>query len=231
MINLSYKIVRAEHHRKFAERCSENKVIPTGLDYAKKKIKVMKSPDDDDDRCFNEAIKHIQVLASQLTLEAMENHYFQLVLALQTKFGETSQKLLHCRQQLNKLVAEEEWVETQRADEESIDSLTNKLDKFSDKLANRRVRKLEKLQNPGAESNPPQEKHIKRTHNGSNEGKKPNKAREGKKTRSPPGCRNDRRDEQRVQRHSTHQLKGGKKRLPARTALKKKPLLRIPQYK
>ena len=90
----------------------------------------MKSPDNDDNRRFNEVTKHIQVLASQLTLEAMENYYFQLVLTLQTKLGETSQKLLNCRQQLKKLVTEEEWVDKQQADEEAIDSLTNKLDSF-----------------------------------------------------------------------------------------------------
>ena len=52
----------------------------------------MKSPDDDDNRRFHEAIKHIQVIASQLTLEAMENHYYQLVLTLQTKLSKTSKK-------------------------------------------------------------------------------------------------------------------------------------------
>ena len=137
VINLSYKIVRPEHHRKFALRCGENKVILVELDYTKKNINVMKV--------------------------------------------------------LKTLVTEEEWVERQRADEESIDSPTNKLDKFSDKLANRQARKQEKLQNPGAESNPPCDKHIKRTHNESNKGKKPNNARKGIKQRSPSGCRNNRR--------------------------------------
>ena len=47
----------------------------------------MKSPDDDDNRHFNETIKRIQVGASQLTLEAMENYYYQLVLTLQTKLS------------------------------------------------------------------------------------------------------------------------------------------------
>ena len=158
----------------------------------------------------------------------MKNYYFQLVLTLQTKLGETSQKLLHCRQQLKKLVTEEEWVERQRADEELIDSLTHKLDKFFDKLAKRRARKLEKLQNPGAESNPSQEKRIKRTHNESNKGKKPNKAREGIKQRSPSGCRNDRRDEPRVQQRNTHQLKGGKERLPRASQNKTTPITYLP---
>ena len=35
----------------------------------------MQSPDDDDNQRFNEVIEHIQVLASQLTLEAMEHYY------------------------------------------------------------------------------------------------------------------------------------------------------------
>ena len=110
----------------------------------------------------------------------MENYYFQLVLQLQTKLSQTTQKLHNCRQQLKKLVSDEEWTDKQRADEEVIDSLTNKLDKFSDKLDNRRVRKLEKLQNPAADPNPPREKGTKRTHNDSNKGKKPNKVREGR---------------------------------------------------
>ena len=58
-------------------------------------------------------------------------------------------------QQLKKLVVEEDWVEKQRADKKFRDSLTNKQDKFSDKLANELVNKLEKLQNPGVKSNPP----------------------------------------------------------------------------
>ena len=62
----------------YSRICYPHKVIPAGLDYTKKNIKVMKSPDDDDNRCFNEVIKHIQVLASQLTLEAMENYLLSL---------------------------------------------------------------------------------------------------------------------------------------------------------
>ena len=112
-INLSYKIVRAEHHYQFAQRCGENEVIPAGLDYTKMNINVMKSPDDGDNRRFNEVIKQIQMLASQLTLEAMENHYYQLVLTLQTKLSKTNQKLVHCRQQRKKLVEKHEWVEKQ----------------------------------------------------------------------------------------------------------------------
>ena len=68
----------------------------------------MKSPDDDDNRRFNEVIKHIQLIASQLTLEAMENHYYQLALTLQAKLNWSDQrKLSHCMQQLKKLVAED----------------------------------------------------------------------------------------------------------------------------
>ena len=89
------------------------KVVPAGLDYTKKNIDVMKSSDDGYNRRFNEAIKHIQLTASQLTLEAMENHYYQLALTLQTKLGESSEKLSHCIQQLKKLIAEEDWVEKQ----------------------------------------------------------------------------------------------------------------------
>ena len=77
MTNLTYKIVRAEHHHQFAQRCGEKEVIPAGLDYTKMDINVMKTPHDDDNRCFKEAIKHIQLSASQLTLEAMENYYEQ----------------------------------------------------------------------------------------------------------------------------------------------------------
>ena len=88
------------------------------------------------------------------------------------------------------------------------------MDKLSDKLDNRRVRKLEKLQNPAAESNPPRQKRTKRTHNNSNKGKKPNKVHEGRIHRSPPRYRNDRRDEPREQQRNTHQSKGGKERLP-----------------
>ena len=69
----------------------------------------MQSPDDDDNQRFNEAIEHIQVLASQLTLEAMENYYDQLVLKLQIKLGTTTQKLSYYRQKIKKLVAKEEW--------------------------------------------------------------------------------------------------------------------------
>ena len=91
MINLSYKIIRAEHHHWFTQRCSENKVIPAGLDYTKMSINVMKSPDDDDDnQRFNEVSREIQMLASQLTLEAMENYYYQLVLTFQTKLSKTT---------------------------------------------------------------------------------------------------------------------------------------------
>ena len=143
----------------------------------------MKSPDDDDNRHFNEAIEHIQLTASQLTLEAMENHYYQLALTLQTKFGETSKTLSHCMQHLKKLVTEEDWVEKQQADEEFRDSPTNKQDKFFDKLTNKLVNKLEKLQNSGAKSSPPRKEHIERTRNKNNKGKKPNKKHGGKKNR------------------------------------------------
>ena len=100
----------------------------------------MKSPDDDDNQRFNEMIKHIQVLASQLTLEAREHYYYQLVLTLQGKLGTTTLKLSYYRQQPKKLVAKEEWVVKERAHEELLDSLTNKM-KFSDKLAIRRAKK------------------------------------------------------------------------------------------
>ena len=76
--NLTYKIIRAEHHHQFAQRCGEKKIILAGLDYTKKNINVMKSPHDDDNRCFRETIKHIQLSASQLTLDAMETYYEQL---------------------------------------------------------------------------------------------------------------------------------------------------------
>ena len=49
-INFSYKIVRAEHHRRFAHECGENEVIPAGLDYTKTNIQVMQSPDDAEPR-------------------------------------------------------------------------------------------------------------------------------------------------------------------------------------
>ena len=74
-------------------------------------------------------------------MEAMENYYYQLVLTLHSKLGTTTQKLSHCKQQLKKLVAKEEWVKKQQAHEELLDSLTNKLDKFSNKLATRRAKK------------------------------------------------------------------------------------------
>ena len=114
----------------------------------------MQSPDDDHNQHFKEVIEQIQVLASQLTLEAMENYYYQLVLKLQTKVSTTTQKLSY-RQKLKKLVAKEDWIEKQRAHEELLDSLTNKLDKFSEKLDIRRAKKLEKLQYQGAKSNLP----------------------------------------------------------------------------
>ena len=130
----------------------------------------------------------------------MEHYYFQLVLKLQIKRSQIIQKLQKCRQ-LQKLVTKEEWTDKRRADEEAINTLANKLDKFSDKLDNRRGRKLEKLQNPAVESDPPREI---RTHNDNNKGKKPNKIREGRVHRSPPRYRNERRDEPREQRHNTH---------------------------
>ena len=172
----------------------------------------MQSPDDDDNQRFNEVIEHIQVLASQLTLEAMENYYYQLVLKLQTKLGTTTQKWSYYRQKLKKLVAKEEWVEKQRAHEELLDSLANKLDKFSDKLATRRAKKLEKLQHPGAKSNLPRKDHIERTHKLTNKDKLPNKKREGKKKRLPSGYRDDRTEERRAQRHNTYQSKDRKER-------------------
>ena len=110
----------------------------------------MQSPDDDDNQHFNEVIEHIQVLASQLTLEAMEHYYDQLVLKVQVKLGTTTQKLSYYRQKLKNLVTKEEWVIKQQAHEGLLNSLTNKLDKFSDRLEIRRAKKLEKLQNPGA---------------------------------------------------------------------------------
>ena len=67
----------------------------------------------------------------------MENYYDQLVLELQIKLGATTQKLSHYREKLKKLVAKEEWVEKERAHEELLDSLENKLDKFSHKLNSR----------------------------------------------------------------------------------------------
>ena len=97
----------------------------------------------------------------------------KLVLTLQTKLSKTSQKLVHCRQQLKILVKKQEWVVKQRAHEELLHSLTNKLDKFSDKLATRRIKKLEKLQHPGAKPNPRYKDHIKRTHNEINKGNSP----------------------------------------------------------
>ena len=100
----------------------------------------MQSPDEDDNQGFNEVIEQIQVLASKLTLEAMENYYYQLVLKLQTKLGTTTQKLSYHRQKLKQLVEQEEWIQKQRAHEELIDSLTNKLDIFSDKLDTRRAK-------------------------------------------------------------------------------------------
>ena len=79
----------------------------------------------------------------------MENYYYQLVLKLQTKLSTATQKLSYYRQKLKKLVAKEDWIEKQRAHEELLDSLTNKLDKFSEKLDIRRAKTLEKLQYPG----------------------------------------------------------------------------------
>ena len=71
----------------------------------------------------------------------MENCHNLLVLKLQIKLGTTTQKLSHYREKLKKLVAKEEWVEKERAHEELLDSLENKLDKFSDKLDSRRAKK------------------------------------------------------------------------------------------
>ena len=147
----------------------------------------MQSPDDDDNQHFHEVIKQIQVLASQITLEAMENYYYQLVTKLQTKLGMTTQKLSYYRQKLKQLVEQEEWVQKQRAHEELIDSLTNKLDKFSDKLDTRRAKKLEKLQHPGAKFNLPRKDHIEKTYNRTNKGKLPKKKREGEKQRKSSG--------------------------------------------
>ena len=79
----------------------------------------MDSPDANDNRRFKEAIEHIQREASKQTLEAMEKYYFQLVLKLQTKRNQITQKLQKCRQQLQKLIKKEEWTDKQRADEEA----------------------------------------------------------------------------------------------------------------
>ena len=160
------------------------------------------------------------MLASKLTLEAMENYYYQLVLKLQTKLGTTTQKLSHYRQKLKPLVEKEEWVQKQRAHEELIDSLTNKLDKFSDKLDTRRAKKLEKLQHPGAKFNLPRKDHIEKTYNRTNKGKLPNQKGEGEKQRQSSGSRDNRTEERRAQRHNTYQTKDRKERL-SRAALNK----------
>ena len=212
-INLSYKIVRAEHHRRFAHECGENKVIPTGLDYTKVNIQVMQSPDDDDNQRFTEEIEHIQALASQLTLATMEHYYDQLVLKLQVKLGTTTEKLSYYRQKLKNLVAKEEWAKKQHAHEELLDSLTNKLDKFSERLDIRRAKKLEKLLNPGAKPKLPRKNHIERTHKGTNKGKLPSKKREEKKPSLLSGYRDDRTEDRSAQRHNTYQTKDRKERL------------------
>ena len=135
----------------------------------------MKSARDDDNRRFQEAIKHIQSSASQLTLEAMENYYEQLTLTHETKLGQTSDKLSQCMQQLKKLVTEEEWMQKQQTHEEFKHSLTNKQDKFPDKLTNKRANKSEKLQNPGAKPHPPRKTHNERTCNEKKQGHKSTK--------------------------------------------------------
>ena len=100
----------------------------------------MKSPRNDDNRRFRETIKLIQLSPSQLTLDALENYDKQLTLTLQTKLGQTSDKLSQSMQQLKNLVTEEEWEEKQQTHTEFKDSLTKKQDKFSDKLMNKRVK-------------------------------------------------------------------------------------------
>ena len=164
--------------------------------------------------------KSVDTCFAQLNPWMAQIHALRSTLTLQTKLGTTTQKLSYYRQKLKKLVAKEEWVEKQRAHEELLDSLANKLDKFSDKLATRRAKKLEKLQHPGAKSNLPRKDHIERTHKLTNKDKLPNKKREGKKKRLPSGYRDDRTEERRAQRHNTYQNKDRKER-SSRAALNK----------
>ena len=86
---------------------------------------------------------------------------------------------------------------------------------------------MQKLQHPGAKSNPPYKHHIERTHNEINKGKQPNKTRERKKQRLPSGHRDNRKDERRAQRHNTYQPKDRKERL-SRAALNETPPIMYP---
>ena len=103
-------------------------------------------------------------------------------------------------QQFKKLVKEEEWVEKQQTQAEFEDSLTctNKQDKFSDKLTNKRAKKLEKLENPGAKPRPPRNTRNKRTRNDNNKGKKKPKKHGGRKQKPITGNKNNRKGEQKA---------------------------------
>ena len=203
--NLTYQIIRADHHHQFAQRCGEKEVIPAGLDYTKNNVDVMKSPHDADKRRFQETITHIQRSASKLTMETMENYYEQLTTTLQTKLGQTYDQLSQCMQQLKELVTEEEWEEKRQTHEEFRDSLSDKQDKLSDKLTNKRANKLEILQNPRAKPHPRRKARNERTRNEHNKGKNTHKKNEGRKQKPSTGSKNNRNGEQKAPRQDTHQ--------------------------
>ena len=204
--NLTYKIIRAEHHYQFAKTCGEKQIIPTGLDYTKKNINVMKSPRDEDNQNFQDIIKDIQLSASRLTRGAMETYYEQLTVRLQTELAHTNDKLSQAMLQFKQVAKEEEWATKQRTQREFEDSLTNKQDKFSEKLTNKRAKKLEKLENPGTKPRPPRNTRNKRNHNNNNKGKSTQKQKPGdNKQKSSTGNKNKRKGARTApQKQDTH---------------------------
>ena len=112
-----------------------------------------------------------------MTLDSMQNYYGQLILTLQTKLGQTNEKLSQSIQQLQNLVTAEEWREKQQTRTEFTDSLTNKRDKFYDKLRNEHAKKLEKLQNPEVTA-PSRNIRNESTRNTNNKGNKSQKKSE-----------------------------------------------------
>ena len=60
---------------------------------------------------------------------------------LQNQLAQTNEKLSQAMLQFKQVAKEEEWAIKQRTQTEFEDSLTNKQDKFSEKLMNKRAKK------------------------------------------------------------------------------------------
>ena len=71
----------------------------------------------------------------------METYYEQLTVRLQTQLAQTNEKLSQAMLLFKQVAKEEEWVTKQRTQTEFEDSFTNKQDKFSEKLTNKRAKK------------------------------------------------------------------------------------------